>query len=682
MFKKISPEYYENLTIPKCKRIVRPLVSKIHALNDLNGKYPSILDFNFPLNDTCLQGLLSKKNRNHDSNGKHIDNQPGQPRNKIRKLEDRKYARSDDSDSDYDESYDSLERLPMNKDYLPEEREHISNINKLIEPTSSFERLKSLKPYISGQLYQSYYDMFLIFRNIINLLVFTTHKNNESTSSVPRLSSLCSFKIGKFMALSTKPTYYEMNQSLLFDPNTIPYHLREYQDILSDDIDEWLEMQPEVVTYTYRIDLLIGYVIHLLVINLDLTLYLLIPILIHWLNEELERTGNAMLQSISRSFFLEYWTYGPDYFDSTGFDNIVNILNATQNRDRNLNIFWTFHKIGYWRILINSFGSESTVTSSDSYEILTLDTISLNNKLSLQILMNLDTAYDTNDPHDFLHDIYQMIKKNPQHPQVNNILILIITQLISSTRLNIKQCLASRDILNCLHFAYDNVIFFVHTWLSLPVKEEFLVFNSLYPGNNEIFHALISFTDFQVRQCDILFLNQAKSESTFFSKINTDGSFTVDLRMIRDNLRILNRTLELLKLYYLDTIDAFTIDPHSVEEISSFILLIQNSKLSPSNVKEFPLCNNSYNDLLVWLFDQQDPTLLQISQLCFRKYYGNRAWFKDVLIDDLYCILFETDTITSSSSEEIDDSRLDNSDGDIDNDDDNDTDGQSNSLVW
>lgn len=681
MFKKSSPEYYENLTISKCKRIVRPLVSKIHALNDLNGKYPSILDFNFPLDDTCLQGLLSKKNINHDYSGKHIVNQLGQPRNKIRKLEDRKYTKCYDSDSDYDEGYDSLERRSMNKDYLPEEREHISNINKLIEPSSSFERLTSLKPYISGQLFQSYYDMFLIFRNIMNLLVFTTHKNNESTSSMPKLSSLCSFKIGKFMALSTKPTYYEMNQSLLFDPNTIPYHLREYQDILSDDIDEWLEMKPEVVTYTHRIDLLIGYVIHLLVINLDLTLYLLIPILIHWLNEELKRTGNTMLQSISRSFFLEYWTYGPDYSESSGFDNIVSILNGTQNRERNLNIFWIFHKIGYWRILISSFDSESTVTGSDTYEILTLDTISLNNKLSLQVLINLNAAYDTHDTHDFLHEIYQIIKKNPQHPQVNNILILIITQLISSTRLNIKQCMVSRDILNCFQFAYDNVIFFVHIWLSLPVKEEFLVFNSLYPGNTEIFHALISFTDFQVRQCDILFLNQ--SESTFFSKINMDGSSTIDLRMIRDNLSILNRTLELLKLYYLDTFDDFTIDPHSVEEISSFVLLIQNSKLNPSNVKEFTICNNSYNDLLIWLFDQQDPTLLQISQLCFRKYYGNRTWFKDVLIDNLYCILFEADTITSSSSEEIDDSRLDNSDGDIDDDDDdnNDTDVKSSSLV-
>ena len=676
MFRRSSPDYYENLNISKCKRIVRPLVSKIHALNDLNGKYPSILDFNFPLDDACFQDLISKKNINYDYNVKYIHDKPGQPRNKIRKLEVRKCAESYDSDSDYDESYDSLERKSMNKDYLPEEREHISNINKLIEPTSSFERLKSLKPYISGQLYQAYYDMFLIFKSIINLLVLTTPRNNESTPCIPKLSSLCSFKIGKFMALSTKPTYYEMNQTLLFDPSTIPYHLREYQDILSDDIDEWLELKPEVVTYTYRNDLLIGYVIHLLVINLDLTLYLLIPILIHWLNEKLKKTGNAMLQSISRSFFLEYWTYGPDYSDNTGFDDIVSVLNGTQNRERNLNIFWIFHKIGYWRILINSFDSNSTVTSSVSYETLILDTISLNNKLSLQILMNLNL--DAQDPYDFLNDIYQIIKKNPQHPQVNNVLILIITQLISSTRHNIRQCLTSHDILNCLHFAYDNVIFFVHIWLSLPAEEEFLVFNSLYPGNSEIFHALISFTGFLLRQCNILFLIQDKSESTPFSKIDIDRNNTADLRI---NLSILTRTLELLKSYYLDRFDAFTVDPHSVEEVSSFILLIQNFKLDTSNVEKFSLCNNSYNDLLTWLFDQQDPTLLQISQLCFRKYYGNTTWFKDVVIDDLYCMLFDTETITSSSSEEIDDSRLDSSDRDI-NDDDNDTDVKPNSLVY
>ncbi|CUM46093.1 uncharacterized protein AC631_01398 [Debaryomyces fabryi] len=666
MLKKDSPGYYENLTISKCKRIVRPLVSKIHALNDLNSKYPSMLDFNFPHDDECLQGILSKKSLDHDNNVElPVYYQQGPVRRKIRKLEKRKNAKCYDYDSDYDESDYLLETSSINIYSSPEVREHISRMNSLIEPLNSSERLKSLKPYISSQLYQAYYDIFLIFRTIINSLILKTQRNFDSSLNIPKLSSLCSFKIGKFMALSTKPTYFEMNHSLLFDPDTIPYHLRKYLDILLDDIDEWLEMKPEVVTFAHRIDLLFGYVMHLLVINLDLTLYLLIPILIHWLNEELRRPGNKMLQSLSRNFFVEYWTYGPDYFENTGFEGIASILTGSQKRERNLNIFWIFHKIGYWKNLINSFDCKSATAGLNSYEVLILDTIPLNNKLSLNILTNLDT-----EKQDFLGDIYPMIKKNPQHPQINNILILIITQLISTTRLKIKQCLKIHDFLDCFQFAYDSVISFVHTWLFLPVKEELLVFNSLYPGNNEIFHALISFADFQIRQCDKCFLNLTKSRSSFPSKVNIDESFIIKLETIRDDLSIVKRTLELLRLYYLDTVGNFIIEPHNVEEISTFILSIQKAKANSFKVKEFPLCNNSYNDLLIWLFDQQDPTLLQISRLCFRKYYGNKSSFKNDLIDNLYCMLFEGDAITSSSSEEIDDSRLDNSDDDIDEDED------------
>lgn len=662
MLKKGSPEYYENLTISKCKRIVRPLVSKILALNDLKGKYPSMLDFNFPYDDKCLQGILCKKNLNYDDNAEVLDYyQQGPVKKKLRRLEERKNIKGYDDDSDYDESDDLLETSSINKDYSPEDRLLISRMNSLIEPLNSSERLKSLKPYISTQLYQEYYDIFLIFRNIINLLMFTAQRDFNSTPSLPKLSSLCSFKIGKFMVLSTKPTYHEINQSLLFDPNTIPYHLREYQDILSDDIDEWLEMKPEVVSFAHRIDFLFGYVIHLLVVNLDLALYLLIPILIHWLNEELERTGNKMLLSLSRNLFLEYWTYEPNYFENTGFEDLMSILDGGQNRELNLKIFWIFHRIGYWNNLINSFDSKSTIAASNSYEISVLDTIPLNNKLNLKILINLDS-----ENHDFLGDIYLMIKKNPQHPQINNILILIITQLISTTRFKIKQCLKIYDMLSCLQFAYDNVISFIHTWLFLPEKEEHLVFNSLYPGNDEIFHALISFTEFQLRQCNKFFLNFTKLASAFPPKINTEESSITDLDTIRDNLSILKKTLELLKLYYLDIVGNFIIEPHNVDEISTFILSIQKSKVSSLKFKKVMICNNSYNDFLIWLFDQQDPILMQISRLCFRKYYGNKCWFKNALLDNLYCMLFEGDAITSSSSDEIEDSRLDNSEDNID----------------
>lgn len=184
---------------------------------------------------------------------------------------------------------------------------------------------------------------------------------------------------------------------------------------------------------------------------------------------------------------------------------------------------------------------------------------------------------------------------------------------------------------------------FVHVWLSLPDVEENLVYNSLYPGNKELFHALLNFTDFQVRQCNLLMLQFGKAMH-LHSSDNTN--IITGLKKLRDRFSILNSTIKLLEMYFLDIYESNRIEPHSAEKISTFIIFIQNPTLPTTH--KVKTNNGSLNDFLIWLLEKRDTNLLYISRLCFQKYYGTNTWFEDSQIDCLYYLLFENEENGSS----------------------------------
>lgn len=646
--------YQDTLTVSKCKRIVRPLISKINALNDLNSKYPSLLDFDFPYDREYPYKVpdIERKVFGSDYTTKYPSN------NIDTKNIQKKHTRKNDS-PDYKPEVRCVSSSPeIIRGFTEDSLLNSHQIKSLIEPVDSFERLRSLKPFVSIELYQAYDEIFLIFRNIMSLLILNKQEPTH-TAKVAKLASLSSFKIGKFIALSTKSTYFKLNQSLLFDANTLPFHLREYLETLSNDLDEWLEMKPELISCTYRIDLLFGYLIHLLVINLDLTLYLLIPVLVHWLYEELRSQDNVQLSSIMRSLFLEYWTYGSDYTHNTDFGDIITTLNGGQNRKQNFTVFWVFFKIGYWKHFIQSLDLQLNNFSVRSYESVMLDTIPLNNKLNLEDLTEIGERLHRSD---FLHEIYLIIRNNPQHPQVNNILILIVTQTIANTRMKLRKCHTISLILNCLAQSYKQVQVFVRLWLSLPVNENNLVYNSLYPGNKEIFEALVGFTDYQVHKCNFLLVN--------VTSYCIGGDLEKDIILFKNRIRILRKTLKLLQSYFLDTSVGISITAHEVGAISESMVLILEYNFTNPNLKKLnSVSNPNFNDLLIWLFAKQEATLLNIAQLCFKEYYGARTWYKDKSVHQLHYLFFECDNQdTGSSSEDINVSKLDTSDEDNDSD--------------
>ena len=322
MPKKNEPH---TLSVPRCKRLVRPLLAKVHSLTDLHSKYPAKLVF-----DSELFG-------------------------------------SDKNDA-FTSPASANDRLILLKPYLAQEVYEayteifniFKNIVSTLSPVSTINAAKSRPNKVTKPLASK-----------------KTATGNGSVTSgenkIMKLSTLASIKLGKSIALGTKSTHYSLNQTALFDPLSIPVYLRKYHDQLAEDIDEWLQMDPAAVFGQHRAELLMGYVMHIFVFYLRMLFYTLIPVLCHWLSEQ----QNACL----RILFSECWLFlhfDPDH------EEVQDLTVADRSRDPSLGTFWLFHRIGYWQNLVlllkvKSAGFDGTST----YEALFLDALICADRLDL-----------------------------------------------------------------------------------------------------------------------------------------------------------------------------------------------------------------------------------------------------------------------------------------------------------
>lgn len=371
------------IDLARCKRIVRPLQSKIHQLNELITSFPS-------------------------------------------------------------------------KTNLQYETPHKS----FLHPKTSTQRLASLKPYIDPDLYQSYLDIFQIFQGVVRNVVV------KRPNRVPRLSMLCCVNLGKSITLSTRSTYYKLNQSSLFDPETLPGHLHRIYHSLHETIDPWLELEPVQLYGGYRRDMLMGYIIHLIVFNLGM-LYMLVPVLVQWLQEELRGHSNGPLMAFSTILFNQYWhfdeTYHPD-FDG----DFLSYLDANKKIDNN-GTFWILYRMGYWQAFINDMELMSKVGHYDSLMIEALArplrVPNANTSLVIKALIHITAC--------------------PFHPSINLALCNILRNLIVEVRSK------SNAVVQ-----YQHIIQFMKVWLSFPPDPTQVVFNSLLPGNEFLFRCLTSVTKY------------------------------------------------------------------------------------------------------------------------------------------------------------------------------------------
>lgn len=513
----------DRLPIAKCKRIIRPLLSKIHALTDVYVKYPSKVEF-----DT--QTFTSSK----VSGG----------------------------------------------------------ILKFTHPPTSSDRLVALKPFISSELFQAYSEIFSIFRNVIGSVC------GPPKQPFPTLSALSAYKMGKSMTLGTKTTYYRLNQTLLFEPDTIPKYLQKYHHELADDIDDWLLMEPSSVTDSYRIDFLLGYVIHILVFNLRNLLYLLVPVLVHWLKEQ-------NMAQLLRVLFSEYWLFLPRDPDRKAIDELALDL-VDFPHDPSFGIFWLFYKIGYWEHLVSELNIGSRYSERfGNFDCVFLDVLAQTDRLVLTREVDLQ-------------DIYAVLVRNSQHPHNTTILVSIIAQSIFNLKKELKSASTSHATLELLRGAHSSLRMFLQTWLSL---NESCVFNSLDKGNDDIFQALSRLVKFILGKCTriISYLNECGLSAKVKDMLSR-------FKNLYYNMDMMKLACQILEAYFLDTNTQLSLEglrPNSVA--SCFSDLLKN--------------NNQHKEVgrfLVWLYDRHNSDMHKLAQSCFKEFFGD--WHEG--LEDVHFILF------------------------------------------
>lgn len=469
------------IDIARCKRIVRPLQSKIHQLNELIASFPS---------KTQLQYNVSQKS--------------------------------------------------------------------FIHPSSSSERLASLKPYIDPDLFQSYKDIFQIFQTTVTNVI------DYEQNRLPRLATLCCINMGKSIALSTRSTYFKLNQSSLFDPDTLPGHLQRIYHSLHESIDPWLELEPMHLYGGYRRQLLMGYILHLVVFNLGM-LYMLIPVLIQWLQEDPKNKG---LLPFSTILFNNFWhfdeTYHPD-FDS----EFLGYLDANKKIDNN-DTFWRLYKVNYWQTFITDMSFETSVGGYDSLMIEALARpLRIPESNSALVIQTLDH-----------------IVQCPYHPYTNSMLCNVLRSLISEVR---SQSYSS---------LYQHILQFIKVWLSFPLDPTQVVFNSLLPGNQFLFRCLNSITKYLAA---VVSPNQS----------------------LRAKVNDCINTILILQHFYLDEAE----QEDTTGFVGTFFKLNDPSDVSNESFNEF-VCwlhdqaTSAYIDLARELFsrfytDENDPALDHIYQYIF-----------------------------------------------------------------
>lgn len=503
---------FDELSIPKCKRIVRPLVSKIHSLNDLYVKFPSKFDFDMELfSSTNVSG----------------------------------------------------------------------GILKFSNPSTAEDRLFSLKPYLSPELFRAYVEMFSIFKNIVTSMYDVPEARNITKKqkaqavakppSLPRLTALAAHKLGKSVVLGTKSTYYSLNQTMLFEPDTIPLHLQKYHLTLADDIDEWLQMEPESVINAQRNDLLLGYVIHLLAVYLRTLLFALIPVLVQWLYTQ----GLASL----RTLFLEVWLYLPR--DARDEDMLELVAG---DRDPSLELFWFFLKIGYWKQLALDI------------RLLAADGSAGFDSLLLEALGDTDRlASSPVDP----DEVLQLVSQNTQHPLNTPILISLVARLITKVRKEYNSAKTSDSTYDVIAMAYSQIRVLVKSWLGLNSN---CIFNSLDRGNEEIFSALFRLLQYLLGKCTqiIRYLNNSKHAGRKIAELLHRFKF------LYYHVDMMQMACMVLKAYYLDLEGAVSVRGIKPSAFTEYFVELMG-----------PGCDSAEALLFfLWLEERGSKELTQISQGC------------------------------------------------------------------
>lgn len=631
MKRKLENHAFESLSISKCKRLVRPLVAKIHALNDLNSKYANVLDFT--LTEKELEVVCQDGNNTRDDSVRYRRSKspPGKNEDKTdslghidKKLESSFRGHQDNKTSTINKENLGDEKTVKSLDSNSHAR-NVPNVNVLanfINPIDSASRLKSLKPFVSDSLFKSYVDIFQIFQN---LMMNVVKAFSLEQTRIPKLTTLCSHKLGKDITMSARSTYYKLNQSLLFDIGNISPEISGYYENLCDDIDPWLELEPTNMSLQYRLDLLVGYIIHIIVLNLNYTLYLIIPTFLHWLKEMADTTKNVKYEVIMHTLFMEFWNLDSDYFSESS-QCLLSYFGGKSQEESNKTLFWLFFRIGFWRNLIYClfYGA----SNKDSiYGNLMLETFTKNDKLCFN--------ENTLDKLDFIiKDICHIIEETSSHVNKNEILIHLTTQVIVHSKTKLFQAKYISEILRVYLQIRQRLSYLAHVWLSFRGNNKNTIFNSSLPGNEDLFDALTRMTFFCISK--IKQTSEQLQNNELFHTHDRIQLWYQRLHKNKETFKVFLMTVKILKWYYLGQRLSFphVLELNAIESLSNCLIHIQNSLLceNSSCVCSERSQNEAFNNFLKWLVSTKNTSAIHLAERCHRRYYGKNASFELELI--------------------------------------------------
>lgn len=385
------------------KRQIRPLLSKIHTLNDLYSKNPLLFEFD------------------------------------ISKIDINKPIKSPDAD------------------YHPRKRTKTVLLEESLEPDfynprTPEERLKSLKHYVSSELFKAYTELLSILKPVLISLA--------PSDCSWTLATRCAFEIGKEMAESTTTTYYRLNNVHLFDPDLVNPSIKELYDELYGDIDDWIDMEPAQVTNNYRQYLLIGYVSKLLVIHSQTTLYIFLPVLLHWLSHQ-----NPYLRHLGQLLANDFFSF-PDN-STTNIEELNGLKFNNTSR-----IFWTLYGVDYWKPFLNR-ASLSVV---------------LPYKISLELFDELEGTHQLPKGY-YRRELYSMFQICLNY----NIIVMIMVKILQKTR---KKCKTYEDAYQHFKNIYTLAVEMACNWLPF--------YSITFPNNKIIFNSLRQLQEFMQGKLKVL----------------------------------------------------------------------------------------------------------------------------------------------------------------------------------
>lgn len=499
----------EALPIAKCKRIVRPLLAKIHVLSDLYQKYPSKFDFDV---------------------------------------------------------------AQFTKDARKNSRE-----KKGLESAAS--HLASLKPYLLSELHRAYTEIFAIFRNIYTSL----YGSSVPEKRLSKLSTLAAAKLGETVALGTKSSFYRLSQARLFDADTIPANLRKFHSELANDIEEWLDIDPEQVTGRYRNHIVAGYVLHVLVFSLQPVLFMLLPVLALYLHEQGDNT-------LLRLLFHEFWSFLPQD---------VHVKLGVQGPDSSKALFWSLHSSGYWERLILHLGVASSWKSVNIYDGMLLDGMALCVKVE-------------NAPKGL---VLELLGRNPQNPNNPAILMGLFADIIHLTKQGLRNSSTSHKTLETLTSAYSDTRNFVQEWLPLNRKA---IFNSQDKGNRQLFEAIKLLLRY--------ILGRATGAIAYLNKVVDSNSSRKAQEMLRRfkflyyHVDLMSVVTGLFEAYYLCLNEPPTLEGLKQTAVAEFLVDLVQARAEDQEVAAF----------LVWMDKADSKELSELSRKCVSQLYDDEWLGRDL----------------------------------------------------